>query len=163
MKILQVVLPKLENLALTEQVAYFMRIGKTSAEDYARFAEKYGYASPTAFTEILQSLDAELEDIQVDAHFETLDKLAPDLEEFPGNAEASAALDACAFMAEVLEYLQDRDSGHLSVILESALRSSEASVEERLNLDPNISEAERERIFEQESEYQERFAQLSAV
>lgn len=163
MKQIEEIAHQVVNLSLEKQLSFFFQVGQKMKPFYVAFSEKENFDNQKVIEEILNSFQSPTNLKNTEIYLEKLQEIAPDLDEFPSDLEASQALDVCAFFAEILEYIEDKNQDRILTILELALRPIETELEEKLNLNPNLSIAETDEILQQQPAIKQQIEFLNNV
>lgn len=143
------------NLDFQTQLAFMYLISQRQLNNYIVFSKHYKTGNPDIVTQAIKLMrdfifnKVDLQQVEEVKDF--VENEAPDLEDFPGNILASFALNTCSLIYECLEYITDKDTERIEVIISSSIRTIETYMEIKLNIDQNLSIEETEKIlFEQD-------------
>jgi len=113
-------------LSLKEKQTLFVEyVCHSQVDIYFRFAQKHDFDGNEYKRLYLLLGTDHKENIE-----ESLKKIAPDMDDFAGDLEATAALDACAILNQAFLFFENRSPRHLKNILEHYLNVPEIMTQE---------------------------------
>ncbi|GAB3513266.1 YjaG family protein [Emticicia fontis] len=131
---------KIVKLSFKQQVLFAVLTCEKLLPNYRQFSdtEKWGNIEvlEDAIVMIYQYLqDIEVNDEELDAAYEKISEITPDVERFKGDL-ASYALDTCSAVSDAVEFLLSEDQSYLINIVSIAQETIDMFVQESEELDP---------------------------
>lgn len=143
------------NLDFQFQLIYLYFVSKRQLKNYISFSKIENFGNPeiisNSINTIRKTIFQEIEIEYLEQLRGLIESASPDMEDFPSDLFASFALNTCSTIYECIEYIIDKDFERIEVITSISIRSIEAYIEKKYNIDENLDIEEIEKfVYEQD-------------